>query len=325
MPASPAAARLDHFLAYTDAPALDQCLQEYRGAGFHVAAQTARHRGGLRTGFVRFGWEYLELLWAEDEAQFAAGHPELPEITRPALRAARRPFGIGLVAPDVRALRAAWAARGVDVPPLVTEVPPGAPPGAPPALTIQPVPAHVLPGVLCFALTYHFPARPRQVPVAPNPAYAVCGVTFVADAPDRRARQWRALLAPGAALGGRRPGFALGPHTLRWLTAAQFERDFERGWQVAPHPYGELAVVHVLAERLERAEAWLRRAGLPVRRLDRPAAEPTLLCGPTPSDGFLLAMTQRPAAQWAAERRSTTGEELEVVPDPASASDSLQP
>jgi hypothetical protein len=127
MPASPESARLDHFLAYTDAPTIDQGLQAYRGAGFHVAEQTARHRGGLRTGFVRFGWEYLELLWAEDEAQFAAGHPELPEITRPALRAARRPFGIGLVAPDVHAVRAAWAARGVDVPPPVAEVPPGAP------------------------------------------------------------------------------------------------------------------------------------------------------------------------------------------------------
>ena len=212
MPASPASARLDHFLAYTDAPAIDQCLQEYRGAGFHVGEQTARHRGELRTGFVRFGWEYLELLWAEDEAQFAAGHPVLPEITRPALRDARRPFGIGLVAPDVHALRAAWAARGVDVPPPFTEVPPGGAPGAPPALTIQPIPAHVLPGVLCFALTYHFPARPRQVPVAPNTAYAVRGVTFVADAPDRRARQWRALLAPARPSAAAAPGSPWG-HT----------------------------------------------------------------------------------------------------------------
>ena len=39
-------------------------------------------------------------------------------------------------------------------------------------------------------------------------------------------------------------------------------------------------------------------------------------------------MTQRPAAQWAAERQSTTGEEAEVVSvvsDAASASDALQP
>src|SRR5438093_3851328 len=96
MPALPLSARLDHLLAYTDAPSIDQYLQAYRGAGFQVFERTARHRGGLRNGFVMFGWEYLELLWVEDEAQFAAGYPLMPEITGAALRRARRPFGIGL-------------------------------------------------------------------------------------------------------------------------------------------------------------------------------------------------------------------------------------
>jgi hypothetical protein len=306
--------RLDHVLTYAEAPSIDRHLDAYRAAGFQVAEQTARHGGGLRNGFVVLGPEYLELVWVEDEVRFAAGHPRMPEITRPELRAARRPFGIGMVSPDVSALHEAWVAGGHALPPVFTEVPPGVPPGTPPALSIQPIPPELLPGALCFALTYHFEAKSDRVVIPPNGVYGLSGVTFVSAAPDERVSRWRDLLSPGARLAADRPGFALGPHRLRWLTPAQLADELGRAWQTARHAYGEVAVLDVLAEGLDRAEARIRSAGLPIERVrSTPREEPTLLFGPGPRDGYVLAIREYPARRWAAERAAVTGEGLSVV------------
>jgi hypothetical protein len=64
---------LDHVLTYAEASSIDEHLGSYRAAGIDVAGVTARHGGGVRNGFVNFGPEYLECVWVEDEAAFAAG------------------------------------------------------------------------------------------------------------------------------------------------------------------------------------------------------------------------------------------------------------
>lgn len=109
-------------------------------------------------------------------------------------------------------------------------------------------------------------------------------------------------------------GFILGPHTLRWLTPAQPSRELGISWHPASHPFGEIAALHLLAEDLHRAEARVRRLGVPVTRLPNPDADqPALLVGPGARDGLVLAITQYPAARWAEERRYRTGEKLTLV------------
>ena len=298
--------RLDHVLTYAAVSSVDEHVDTYRAAGFHVARLTARHPGGVRTGFVNFGPEYLECVWVEDEAVFAAGHPRMPALTDRELRAARRPFGIGLLAQDVPALHQAWTARGHALPGPFHERPPGAPADAPPALTLQAVPDEVLPGALCFALAYHFDAKPANVVVPPNTVYGIAGVAFVSDRPGARARRWRDVLAPGAPLEAGGTALALGPHRLRWLTPGQLEATLDRAWEPPPHGRTEIAAIDVLAERLDRAEELIGRAGLPVVRLERDG-ETTLVVGPGPSDGVVLAVRERPAAPWAADRGLTLG------------------
>ena len=148
----------------------------------------------------------------------------------------------------------------------------------------------------------------------PASIYAIGGVTFVSDIPERRARQWRDLLAPAEPFLDDQVGFALGTHRLRWLDPTQFERERERSWQPAPHAYGELAMLHLLAEDLDRVEAQIRQAGLPITHLwGEDAGEPTLLFGPGTRDDFVFAITRYPVAQWAEERRARTGEEFELA------------
>jgi hypothetical protein len=298
--------RLDHVLTYAAASSIDEHLDTYRAAGFHVARVTARHRGGVRNGFVNFGPEYLECVWVEDEAAFAAGHPRMPALTDSELRGAARPFGMGFLVEDVPALHEAWTVRGHALPPPFHERPPGAPADAPPALTLQAIPAELLPGALCFALTYHFDAKPTNVIVPPNTVYGMAGVTFVSDRPEARARRCRDVLAPGAPLEAGGTAFALGPHRLRWLTPGQFEAALGRAWVPPPHGRTEIAAIDVLAERLDRAEDLIGRAGRPVVRLER-GSETRLVVGPGPRDGVVLAVRERPAAAWAAERGLALG------------------
>ena len=293
---------LDHVLTYAEAGAIDEHLETYRTAGFHVAGRTARHRGGVRTGFVHFGPEYLECVWVEDEAEFAAGHPQMPALTDPGLRRAHRPFGIGLLVDDGPALHADWTARGHALPPLFHERPPGAPADAPPALTLQAVPEALLPGALCFALAYHFDAKPARVVVPPNTVYGIAGVTFVSAEPQGRARRWREVLAPAAQVSAEGTAFALGPHRLRWLTPGQLEAELGQAWEPAAHGQVEINAVELLAERIDRAEELIGRAGLPVARRQGSRGEARLVVGPGPRDGVVLAITERPAAAWAAER-----------------------
>ena len=80
-------------------------------------------------------------------------------------------------------------------------------------------------GVQSFALTYHggTDGMTRQVLVAPNTIYALEGLTLVCATPEQNATRWRDVLAPKATIYQNVEGctFALGAHTLHWMTAEQ--------------------------------------------------------------------------------------------------------
>jgi hypothetical protein len=303
----------DHLFTFTSATSIDDYLGEYVAQGFLTHEQTVRHPPGLRNGFVSLGPDYLEFWWVEDEAQFAAASAE-----QQALRAGQRPFGIGMVAQDIQALHDDWTARGYAIGPVTSRAPRDAPADAPPAWSFQDIPRELLPGCLCFALTYHgrSPNDRIKVRVGPNTIYALSGVTFVAAEAEARATCWRDLLAPGEPVTASGSGFAvqIGPHQATWMTPDDYEAAYSQPWAEAPHPCGELALLELLATDLTKMRGTLERAG---RRLTPYSSygQEALLIEPDARDGVVLLVRQQPIADWLQERSRRTGEQLVIQQD----------
>jgi Glyoxalase-like domain len=299
--------RLDHFITYTSALSIDEQLEWYRQAGFGVLEETVRHEPGLRNGFVGFGREYIEFCWVEDEEAFAVVGPQ-----EQALRAACRPYCIGLATPDVAALHVQWAAQGYELSPVVSRAPRDAAPDADPVWSFQEIPPALQPGgAESFVLTYHHRRGLDVLRIAANTTYAIAGVVFVTSHPAERAYAWGRLLAPDEPLqdDGEICSVRLGPHVGSWMTPARYEQIYGRHWEPSPHGVGEFAALHLLAERLETAEGMLGEAGGSVTRLKESAGTPApLFVAPDPSDGFAFVLTERPASEWLAERTAQFGD-----------------
>ena len=302
------AIRFDHLITFTSATSIDDYLNEYVAQGFVPHEQTVRHEPGLRNGFVSLGPDYLEFWWVEDEAQFAAAG-----VDQQALRMGQRPFGIGMIAQDIHAVHDDWTARGYAVLPVSSRAPRDAPADAPPAWSFQDIPRALLPGCLCFVLTYHGRSADDriEVRVGPNTIYALSGVTFVAVDAEERAVRWRNLLAPGEPLTASRTGVAvrIGPHQATWMAPDAYQTAYGRPWMAAPHPYGELALVHLLAANLERMRIMLEQAGRQVIPHNANGHE-MLLIEPDARDGVRFLVQQQPIAIWLQERTARTGEQL---------------
>jgi hypothetical protein len=80
-------------------------------------------------------------------------------------------------------------------------------------------------------------------------------------------------------------------------------------WTPPPHPCGDLALLHLLATDLSRAQAMFESAG---RRIDAlsVAGRAELLVRPDERDGFAFLIHQQPAETWLEERLRRTGEKL---------------
>lgn len=304
--------RLEHLLTFIEAP-LDAHLEAYRSAGFLPHEHTARWDPGLHNGFVRFWPEYLEFLSVADEAAFTAGGARYHTLGGPdchTVRQAGRPHGIGFYADDVEALHHAWRARGFELPEVAFWRLKDTPPDAPPDFAHQELPRAVLTGAACFALTSFYPDAPmrREAWVAPGSAFAVSGVSFVCDDPTARAAAWRDLLAPETALEARDGGceLLLSPHRLTWLTPDAYRQLYGRPWQPAPHPHGELALVHLLAEDLTWFETTLANAEWRVAHL------PDGTRYVTAARGVSFLVRQASAEAWLEARTALTGERLEL-------------
>lgn len=302
--------QFDHFLTHASAANLEEYLREYAEQGFTPNDRTVRHEPGLRNGFVFFGLEYIEFCWVEDENLFAAADEE-----QRSFRTASRPFGMGLIAQDVHAVHDDWTARGHPVPDVWSKAPRDAAPDAPPVWSFQDVPPGLLPGVSAFVLTYHRRKRDdiRKVIIHPNTTYALSGVTFVSPEPESRAWQWRNVLAPDEQVISSTTGFdvQIGPHRASWMSPDAYHATFERQWEPAPHPHGELAVLHLLAIDLQTVKGMLESAGRQVRNISINGRE-ELFVEPDPRDGFAFAVREQPVETWLQERMDQTEEKIEV-------------
>ena len=150
--------------------------------------------------------------------------------------------------------------------------------------------------------------------VAPNSTYAITGITFVSDEAGARAAKWRDLLAPDEEVRESNGAFEVyvKPHTLRWLSPLDYQEQYGLSYKPAPHAYGEMAVIHVLAESLDTAEEQIASLSRAVACIpDKLTGVDTLIVPPDERDGFMLAITQKPAEEWLSERVGVTGERLE--------------
>jgi hypothetical protein len=306
-----AAIRFDHLMSFTSATSIDDYLAEYVAQGFVTHEQTVRHEPGLRNGFVSFGPDYLEFWWVEDEAMFAAASAD-----QQAFRTEQRPFGIGMVAQDIQAVHNDWAAHGYAVAPVTSRAPRDAPADALPAWSFQDIPRELLPGCLCFALTYHGRSSDDQIEVriGPNTIYALSGVTFVTTDAEGRATRWRDLLAPSEPVTPSDPGFAvqIGPHLVTWMSPNAYHATYGRPWITARHSYGELGLLHLLAAGLEQMRTILAQAGRHVIPYIANGQD-ALLIEPDVRDGVTFLVQQQPIAAWLHERMARTGEQLSLL------------
>jgi hypothetical protein len=277
-----------------------------------VSEATHRYKPGLRNRFILLGCEYLELVWVENEDEFArAGTEEFARMFSdlPALREAARPFSIGFNTHNVEALHQEWTVRGYKVPPVWSFVPPG----MPPVLSFQEIPEDVLPGASCFAITYHGQTSQAQsARRAANTTYAVEGVSFVSNAPEESANRWQTLLSPNLALTAAQNVYAVTvpPHTAWWMSPEVFEERYGERWTPTSHRYGHLAAIHLLAENLDRAASMLGQRVKRHIRHDR--KEAILLISPTDEDGVTFIIREYPIELWRRGRSSVTGERIVI-------------
>lgn len=312
--------RFDHFITFACADNIDSYMERYKAAGFMVREQTVKHDPGLRNAFVSFGPEYIEFCWVEDMEQFEQGAEtaSFPRIQE--LQAACTPFAIGLEAEDLSALHDEWTRRGYKLPEVTQGIPRDAPEGTPPVWSFQAIPEETVGGAFLFALTYHTRKKgvPRKVSIAPNSTYAIAGVTFATDEPEKRATAWRDLLAPSADIhseGGAHAEYSvqIGPHLASWLSPLDYQDKYGLSYKSPQHPFGEIAVLHLLAQDLTMAEEQIESLNRNATRMpDALTGVDTLLVPPDEQDGFTFAITERPAEEWLKERIKMTGESLEI-------------
>jgi hypothetical protein len=228
----------------------------------------------------------------------------------------QRPFGIGMIAEDIQALHNDWRARGYAVPLIASRGPTDAPADSPPVWSFQEIPYELLPGCLCFALTYHTrpPDQQIDVRVGANTIYALSEVTFVTDDAETRASQWRDLLAPAEQLIASAFGFVvrIGPHVVTWMSPDTYHTAYGRPWITSPHRYGDLALLHLLATDLGQVQTIFERAG---RRVIAHTihGQAALLIEPDRRDGVTFLVQQQPIAAWLQERMARTGELLSLL------------
>ncbi len=298
----------DHFLTYARTANVDEHVNSYAALGFQPDEKTVRHEPGLRNRFIFLGPEYIEFCWVEEEALFVQADEQ--DKTQ---RRASRPFGIGLLAADIHALHDDWIRRGFTLPEVWSKAPRDAPPGTPPLWSFQDIPAALLPGTSCFALTYHSRPKdqPRRILQHPNTIYAIAGVSFVAHSSQERAACWRDLLAPTEALTPSRAGWEvhIGPHRVNWMSPEGYRSTFGWEWTSPAHPNAELAALHLLCTDLEQAKGMFRRGGREVSPLPGEGDE-IWLVKPDDDDGFVFTLRQQPREAWLQERIARTGENL---------------
>jgi hypothetical protein len=87
-----------------------------------------------------------------------------------------------------------------------------------------------------------------------------------------------------------------------------FEQRHTIAWSPAPHPYGHLAAIHLLAENLEIAATKLGQRS--TKHVSGAPHEEILVVSPTSADGVTFIIREYPIEQWRSEHSRATGERI---------------
>ena len=291
---------LNHIISFANTANIDSYLKRWKRAGFVVGEKTVRHEPGLRNGFVYFGPEYIEFSWVEDEASFRKN----VKSYRKDIRHHPSPYGVAFEVANVHRLHGQLRKRGYSVPKTYSRGPRGADKSVI-WWSFQSIPFRYLPGAWTFALTYEFrknQKEPRSIKIGKNALYAVSGLTFVTNNPQRRAGAWRNFLSPKSKvhkISSGRYQFELGPHLLQWMKPETYAKEYGVRHIASGKSknFREVALIHLFAENIVKARSVLQRNRFKVRSYGA-----RLLVGPNKSDGFTFTVTEKNPRIWRRER-----------------------
>ncbi len=291
---------LNHVISFTNASNINKYLQKYKKAGFVVGEETVRHAPGKRNGFVYFGPEYIEFSWVEDKKDFSnrATNYEKYYQKNPS------PFGLAFESKDVNQFHKIWRRRGFKVPSIWSKGPRNADKSVI-WWSFQNIPLKYLAGCWTFVLTYITRKweKTRKIKVGKNTTYAISGITFVTRNPKQRAMQWKKLLAPMKKSKNAKPirsRFSLGPHDLSWVTPGVFKKKYGYSHKIPKGKngkYGEIALIHLLAEDIKKAYKKLRTGGFKVKWIRE-----RLFVFPMKTDGFTFLIEEKKISKWKKEQ-----------------------
>ncbi len=308
--------KLDHVIISTNAANIDICLDEYRKAGYLPSEYTTRFDPGLRNGFIYFGPEYVEFVSVEDEDQFNQAAAADPLMGK--LRAAPRPFRISFVVDDIQTVYDDWTARGYALPPIQLLKPRDAQPESPPLWSLFDIPPSILSGA--WFVVEQYLTRPKEIVqevlTPPNTIYAMGGITFVSNMTRERAAQWRDVFDLAEPVQREEGIFEvrLEPHFFIWMTPEKYQEKHKTSWNFASHPFSEIAILHLYANDLQKAQEMLREAGREIVPLDNDLiGGEGILISPDSRDGLTFVVTEYSIQNWLDERISITGEHIKVI------------
>jgi hypothetical protein len=260
------------------------------------------------------GPDYIEFNWVERQKEFAKDksnyHDEFRKHPGPA--------GFGFETLEVEQFNRSLNSKGYKVPSVKSRGPSDAKKGDKPWWTFQNFKRRTLPGVIPFALRYETRdlSKPRKSFIGKNGIFAIVGVTFVAKDPIKDAKRWGDVF--GVKILNKAQDYVsitLGAHTLKWMKTSVFKSVYDSG---AWLPYKgrfthlrKMALLHLYAEDLDRAEKYLNIAGFKTQHINKPDLN-GIYVHPMKSDGYAFFISKYSVKSWLTERRKL-GQKLKIV------------
>lgn len=307
---------LEHIYSIINSSKLESHLDIYRKAGFYVGEKTVRHPPGMRNGFVYMGPEYIEFIWVERQREYEKEKSNYHDE----FRKHSGPFGFGFETNKIEKFNRTLTKRGYKVPSLYSRGPTDAKEGDKPWWTFQNFNRRTLPGVLPFALRYETRdlSKPRKSCIGKNGIFAISGVTFVAYNPIKDAGRWANVF--GVKVLSRKDNnvsITLGAQSLNWMRPSVF-RSIYGNQACLPHKgrfthLRKMALLHLYAESLEKAEKYFMKAGFKTQHINKPDMI-GLYVYPLKSDGYAFFISEYSVQKWLGERKSM-GQNLKLIRD----------
>ena len=270
---------------------LSEILDRFELAGFMNWERKAKQPAGILSGFVRVGAGFIELMTVENEREFQ----KFARAEDRAFRKDPRPFIIGFASDSIdqnyRALQPRYP--GMREPFTEGDVDG---PGGPSYWTYVEFPAEATPGVEVVAVRQNRPRRdPKDMPVAPNSAFAFGGFYFC-GAPAGDIATWRRTFETlGFSVESLDNGLRIGPQEFIWFSEAEYEATFGVKWRAHESGKGRLAAVKLLTRSVPEASHFLENAGFTLRDADGSR----VIVSPDENTGLAFILEQGSAGDYA--------------------------